>query len=176
MATSAAERQRRSRAHRKGDHSLCSESCDGVTVTAPVTSTVTAPAGQELVEFSRRGRRLWRQMHASGATFGPAETVLIEEACRLADRLDRLDALLRGDEDAWLRLRDRLDGGGQVVVILDSALGEARMHATALKQIVAELRQGGAKAGGNPGTGQGGSIVDQLAAQREKRFADSAGS
>jgi hypothetical protein len=35
---------------------------------------------------------------------GQRGLVLLEEACRIADRLDRLDALLVGDTDVWFRL------------------------------------------------------------------------
>jgi hypothetical protein len=120
-----------------------------------------------------RGRRLWRELLAEGKP-RPAQLVLIEEACRIADRLDRLDAVLRGDEDAWARLLVDEDGG-EITVKVDSVLSEARQHATALKQIVAELRQSAAGATAAATSGQGGGIRDQLAARRQKRLADSAG-
>lgn len=124
----AAERQRRSRAHRKGDHSLCDPArCDPSTVTP-----VTRPS------LGKRGRRLWDALTAD--TPDPAQLVLIEEACRIADRLDRLDAQLRGDEDAWLRFIVN-DDGSEVTVVIDRALSEARQQAVALKQLFAELRQ-----------------------------------
>lgn len=132
---SPAERQRRFRAHRKGDHSLCvPERCNGATVT-PVTRN----AGPQASALGARGRRLWTQLTAEG-TPGPGQVILIEEACRIADRLDRLDALLRGDEDAWLKFRVNEDGS-EVTVTIDRVLSEARQQAVALKQLVAELRQ-----------------------------------
>lgn len=86
-----------------------------------------APAG-----LAARGRRLWREMHAEGASFNPAETALLEESCRIADRLDQLDAALSGrDLSAELD-----DDGGQVL----RALAEARQQANVLKQLVAALR------------------------------------
>lgn len=126
--TTPAERQRRSRAHRKGDHSLCDVTrCDGSLVT-PVTRP----------ELGKRGRRLWAELTTGTST--PAQLVLIEEACRIADRLDRLDAQLRGDEDAWLKFVVN-DDGSEVTVVIDRALSEARQQAVALKQLFAELRQ-----------------------------------
>ena len=62
------------------------------------------------------------------------------------------------------------DDGSTVEVIVDKALAEARQQATALKQIVGELRQSaGAE---KPATG--GSVLDQLAARRAARVANTA--
>jgi ribosome recycling factor len=66
--------------------------------------------------------------------------VLIEEACRLVDRLDRLDAIVNGAERSWLKL-EYADDGVEVTVVVDKVLTEARQQQIALKQIVAELRQ-----------------------------------
>lgn len=64
--------------------------------------------------------------------------VLLEESCRIADRLDRLDALLAGDLDAWVRVLDGRDGEG-VELVIDSALGEARQQALALRQLLGSI-------------------------------------
>lgn len=168
MATDA-ERQRRSRAHRRGDHSLCDPTrCDPTAVTPPVTGHVTTRP-----RLDRRGRRLWGELAGKDKP-GPAELVLIEEACRIADRLDRLDALVRGDADAWLRFSVS-DDGTEVTVVIDKALSEARQQAVALKQLLAELRQ----SRGSSGAAASGSEVDpvdDLAARRKARIADAAGS
>lgn len=89
-----------------------------------------APAG-----LASRGRRLWREMHEV-AEFNPAETVLLEEACRLTDRLDRLDAVLNGRE--FLRVEQ--DENGDYVLRVEGALGAASRDANVLKQLVAALR------------------------------------
>lgn len=130
MTDSNADRQRRYRFHKAGDHSLCLPAhCDD----APrdrVTSRNT-PAG-----LRERGRQLWAEL--SEGKFGPAHLVLLEEACRLADHLDRLHAQLEGED--WLRfLVD--EAGTEVTVKVDGVLVEARQHAVALKGLVAELRQ-----------------------------------
>jgi hypothetical protein len=94
------------------------------------------PAG-----LDTRGRRLWRNL-TSANRLGPAQLVLAEEACRLADRLDQLHALLSGDASAWASLQlGSDDDTTEVTVIISSVLSEARLHATALKGIVTELRQ-----------------------------------
>lgn len=125
MPLSPAERKRRSRRHQAGDHSLCD----------PDRCEQARPS---------RGQRLWEQMHVG---MGPAQLVLLQEACRMADRLDRLDAVLEGRE--WLSFQVG-EGGSeaatQVTVVVDRALSEARQQATALKQLVAELRQSAPKA------------------------------
>ena len=89
-----------------------------------------APAG-----LAARGRRLWREMHEH-AEFNPAETVLLEEACRITDRLDRLDAVLTGRE----YLTVQTDESGQHTLVVDAALSESRQQANVLKQLIAALR------------------------------------
>ena len=145
MALTAAERTRRSRRHRAGDHTLCDpKRChDAVTAVTPQVS-------------GTRGERLYAELTADGR-LGPAERVLAEEAGRLADRLDQLHEFLAGRGRHWLRF-DVADAVGdealEVVVKVDGPLGEARQHALALKQLAAELRASGAArrpAAGPPG-------------------------
>ncbi|MGW3808844.1 hypothetical protein [Micromonospora sp. NPDC005113] len=114
-----------------------------------------------------RGRRLWDE--EGGDELAGARRVVLEEACRLVDRLDRLDAIVNGRDRAWLTLE--LDDAGEITVVVDKLLSESRQQQLALKQLAGELRAGGATA--KPATG--GSILDQLAARREKRLSDSAG-
>src|SRR5690242_3325012 len=54
------------------------------------------PVDEPAEGFGPRGARLWREMTAERPDLSPAERVLLEEACRTADRLDRLDAFLLG--------------------------------------------------------------------------------
>lgn len=87
-----------------------------------------------------RGRRLWNDLTPDGEELRPTERVLLEEACRIADRLDRLDAFLTGADDAWLRWQVD-ESGTEVTVVVDRALSEARQQQMALKGVLAELRQ-----------------------------------
>lgn len=132
---SPAERQRRYRRHMKGDHSLCDAArCEyrrGARSAEPLQVTVGAPAGR-----GPRGGRLWADM--DGGNLAPTQRLLLEEICRLADRLDRLDALIDGREN-WLQL-NVTDDTSEVIVTVDNLLAEARQHATALRGLVAELR------------------------------------
>lgn len=155
-----AERQRRHRRHKGGDHSLCDpKRCDDV-----VTPVVTRPPDRRL---GPRGRRLWEDEGGDGLT-GIRRNVL-EEACRLVDRLDRLDAIVNGRDRSWLTLE--LDDDGQVTVVVDKLLSESRQQQLALKQLAGEIRAGGGAV--KPATG--GSILDQLAARRAQRLANPAG-
>jgi len=98
-----------------------------------VTTTPRAPAG-----LAARGRRLWKEIHEK-VTLDPAQLVILEEACRTADRLDRLDAILRGEGSEWLSLRLGADGA-DVTVVLSGPLAEARQQQTVLKQLLVTLR------------------------------------
>ncbi|WP_411815505.1 hypothetical protein [Gordonia sp. SND2] len=84
-------------------------------------------------EFGPSGAALWRELHDEGE---PAEmVVLVREACRIADRLDRLASAVRGD--GLFDLVEKADGVFQVYV--DNALSEARQQAAALQRILTDL-------------------------------------
>lgn len=146
MALTSAERQQRSRKHKAGDHSLCDPGrCESAG--APLPPALDADA------LASRGRRLWREMTAA-AELGPAQLVLLEEACRITDRLDRLDKVLRRRDDAaWLEIQSA-DGEGRVLrVVVDNALSEARHQATALRGLIAELTKTAARSPAPPAAG-----------------------
>lgn len=79
---------------------------------------------------------MWDEHH--GQVDGARGVALLEEACRIADRLDKLDALLRGDADVWARLVHDVRTEDYELRI-DSALIEARQQANTLRQILASL-------------------------------------
>jgi hypothetical protein len=168
VGLSDADRARRSRAHRKGEHHLCDparcSSADGVTVTEPVTNVT-----RDGVTLGPTGDRLWRELGGDKLTGGRRNLAI--EACRIADRLDKLDRLLRGDAQDWLEIVETRGNPERQELVINAPLAESRQQATALKQIVAELRQ----SGGVSQAGQGGSILDQLAAKRAQRLANPAG-
>jgi hypothetical protein len=184
MALSAADRKRRSRAHNAGEHALCDPArcpdaaggsvTSAVTYAAAVTPDAPAAAMPRPPQLGARGRRLWREVCAEG-TMRPTELVLLEEACRLADRLDRLDRILRGDDAEWMRVRP-VDDGQVYVVVLDKALAEARQQAATVKQILAELRasraatpvRGRAAPAGPPAPGWGGRTAGRISGAGEQ--------
>lgn len=112
----------------------------------------------------------------------PVEVVaLVEEICRTADRLDRLDAIVNGRDRAWLTLE--VDDVGEVTVVVDKVLGEARQQQMAFKGLLAELRAmrgtsaknaGRGKPAPNRGKGGGAGVAD-LAARIAARKRGTAG-
>lgn len=92
----------------------------------------------------------------SGLGFGPGHLVLLEEACRAADTLERLNAMLAADEADWLELaRNDAESDGETTelrVVVNGLLVEQRQQQANLRQIVAELRLSGRAA--SPAAGQ----------------------
>lgn len=122
--------------------------------------------------LDQRGNDLWRDLHAE-RDLGAAGAVLLAEACRIADRLDHLDSILRRSSGDWLQAIGRDDDDNVVQIVIDSVLAEARQQATALKGIVSELRQHTAKTGGQGKNEKrsGGDGVDEIAARRATKEA-----
>lgn len=104
--------------------------------------------------FRARGQRLWAAHHEEVKT--ERGLVMLEEACRIADRLDQLDRLLKGDVDVWCRLADGRDASIEVRV--DQALVEARQQANTLRQIIKDLPI----EGGGDGDGDGDGWLDNM--------------
>ena len=106
--------QRRYRAHKRGDHSLCDPARRCAAVEAVVQAET---AGEPVPARGVRAQALWDEM--STLTLGPMERVLLDEACACMDRLDRLH---RSTDTA--------------------AAVEARHQAAALKGLLTEIRRG----------------------------------
>jgi hypothetical protein len=66
-------------------------------------------------------------------------TVMITEASRIADRLDKLAAVLSGEKSVWMSLRDGRDRVTEVRV--DHSLQEARAQATTLRGLLYEIHR-----------------------------------
>ncbi|MGQ4513686.1 hypothetical protein [Streptomyces sp. DW26H14] len=93
-----------------------------------------------------RGRRLWRESLAQWS-LSPAHLVLLEEACRLSDRLELLDSIIR-------RFVVEVNAGEGEFADLTRWLAEARQQSGALKVLLAEIRQSAAtKPDGKPKRG-----------------------
>lgn len=83
------------------------------------------------------------RLHASLSVDGdPAWLdLMIAEACRMADRLEKFDRLLRGDIHTWLYLDlDTIDSG-RVAIVLNNAVGEARQLAGVFARLIGEIRK-----------------------------------
>ncbi len=84
------------------------------------------------------GRALWDRI-TEAHELDAAQLVQLEEACRAKDRLDRLDRVLSGEVDTWVRITRWAQGDGFDVVV-DDALGKANATANLMKQLLAALR------------------------------------
>lgn len=88
--------------------------------------------------LSERGAALYAGL-TKGQSVTAAQDVLAAEAARLADRLELLDGVLRGDEATWGRIRLPRGDDGDLILVIDGALAEARQQANALRSILATL-------------------------------------
>lgn len=75
---------------------------------------------------------------AAKPTMSPADQVLLAEACRLIDRLDRFDALLTGEREAWVAV-DWPYEDAPATLVVSSVLSEARAHTAELRQVLKAL-------------------------------------
>lgn len=123
-------------------------------------------------DLAEGGRALWTEL-APGGQAGPGELTIIIEACRIRDRLDKLNRLLTGDANDWLELQEVKGHEGIAEIVIDKSLSEARQQALALKGLLAELRQ--MRGGKLARASTGGSKSDDLAAKRAERLAKAQG-
>lgn len=68
----------------------------------------------------------------------PGDRVLLDEACRLLDRLDRFDALIAGDVKAWAVIEWPFEDAPAALVI-SPVVAEARQTVSELRQVVKAL-------------------------------------
>jgi hypothetical protein len=166
VADSAAERSRRAYRHRKGDHSLCDPGrrCEAVAAAEARDAAADHAITDGNRDYGPRGKQFRDAL--ANEELGPAHQLLVDEAARMADRLDRLDYALQ-NKGTWLRFEST--DGGDVVVTIDNVLAEARQQATALKGIVSELRAAmpaPEKRKSAPKAGGLSALADELAARR----------
>jgi hypothetical protein len=122
------------------------------------------------VEFGPRGSALWEFLGQS-SEFSSAG-VLAVEACRLADRLDKLDEVIAGKGVLQLmhfRSMFEDDDERHLTMTVDHVLAEARQYALALQRV---LESPALK---RPEAVKGASPIDALAARRTARRAEASG-
>lgn len=103
-----------------------------------------------------KGRRLWAEVKAARPSLGPGEALMLEEACRMFDRLDRLAKTLGGETFVeFIEDEDALGDVRTFTLHVNSAMAEARLTATALRGYMQALGLAGGmpKAGEEPGSG-----------------------
>lgn len=119
--------------------------------------------------LGKRGKALWKHL-AKDAGGDAARLVLAAEACRMADRLERLDQLLRGDTSAWAEVTTSPDG--RLTLLVDGAVTQARQQAGALRLLLRQLADHPAAKPEDGDKERGGRSVDDLADRRAARRAD----
>jgi len=101
-------------------------------------------------DLRERGSDFWSAVTDS-VELDPSGFVLLGEACRIIDRLDRLSVALNGQGRDWLKLADEIEitatrfGDGKnisVKVAVDGLLSESRQQQLALKTVLAQLGLG----------------------------------
>lgn len=100
-----------------------------------------------------------------------AQRVQLLEACRAKDRLDKLDELLRGDVDVWVRLTHGTKTQDYELLI-DKALAAANSTANLMKQLLAALRLPDEVSGKRPqrrGGGRGAHVASGAASRDRLR-------
>lgn len=101
----------------------------------PKPRSAAAPPG-----LSAGGRALWRAI-AGEHELNALQRVQLTEACRQKDRLDKLDAVLRGDADTWMHLAVDISSDGSVYELrITNALSKANETANTMKQLLAAMR------------------------------------
>lgn len=92
-----------------------------------------------------RGLELW-DAAVGAAEFDAAGLVLLGEACRTADIIERLSAALKSGSQEWVRLSEEAemlaDGAAKVQIVVNPLLGEVRQQRIALRTILAHLKLG----------------------------------
>lgn len=117
-----------------------------------------------------RGKRLWDEL-SEQFELTPQLRELVTEACRLADRLERMAAALSSSSTLWFELGDPEEvetGDVKVQIVVNSLLSEARQTQSALSTLlnrIGVVEKATAKAKGE-------SLTDQLAERRAQRMAE----
>lgn len=95
---------------------------------------------------------------------GPAR-VLADEAVLITERLENIDAQLRGRDDSWWYIRQRVPD--HVEIKISGPLAEARQQAIALNVVLTSL----ARLTGQEAPASGMDLADELAQRRNERLA-----
>lgn len=96
-----------------------------------------------------RAAKLYKDVVAA-VELDAAGLLLLGEACRTVDIIERLTAATKSKHAEWLRLSDEIeqlaDGAVEVRLVINPLLGELRQQRMALKQLVGHLKLGVAAA------------------------------
>ena len=133
-----------------GLHSATPKRVDSAVDPAPVVDeapTVDAPVDMDGVPaapaFLRaQGVDLWQRVMAE-FDLNPAGRVMLGEACRTVDRLERMAAALSSRSTLWFEVEEsltsQLEDGQEFQVVVNGMVGEARQLQAALRSTLKEL-------------------------------------
>lgn len=125
-------------------------------------------------ELRDTGRAVWEAAHTAADLSAIHRHVLLE-ACRIADRLDRLHGAIGNHKKLWFELGE-IDEEGIAAITISAPLAEARQQALAyenlLRRIGALTPAQGKKADNTDTDNPLAAIAAQVAAAREKRAAE----
>ncbi|QNQ90730.1 hypothetical protein GP475_08825 [Corynebacterium poyangense] len=113
---------------------------------------------------------LWEEVHKAYEVDGVSRELVVE-ACRLADRCERMAAALSSKKTLWFELGEPSDldsGGVEIQIVVNSMIGEARASQAALATTLAKI---GALPKIKPKEDQRVNVLDQLAERRKARIA-----
>lgn len=118
-----------------------------------------------------RGLELWIEVNQAH-TLNASALILLGEACRTADRLERLAAALSSRSTMWFELGD-LDQATElgIPIVVNGMIGEARQLQTSLRQTLTTLGVVNVDAANKVAK----SPLDQLAEKRQQRLAAQGG-
>lgn len=89
--------------------------------------------------------------------------IILAEACRTADIIEKLSGALASGSSEWVRLSEeaeyQADGAVKISIVVNPLLGEIRQQRLALRQLLAQLKLGSTKEDTAPE-----SAIDQLIA------------
>ncbi len=103
--------------------------------------------------LEERGLAFWDALTAR--VLPPAALVLAAEACRMADRLERLDAILRSEVTEWARIQIPDRDSDDMALVIDAGLSEARQQAGMLRQLLTSIEAMAPKESDEPGDALG---------------------
>lgn len=189
-ASRSARWRRRTELCESGDHQLCTPrtkcpvvgaarppvdpvQAPAVTPAGDVTSDVTPPPESPVTKvpppagLTPRGSRLWEAESGNARDVG--HLLLLEEACRCVDTLERLHEMRQADDSTLLELvRNDAESTDEVVevrVVVNGLLVEQRQQMDVFRRQVAELRLAGrSSAAGQASPGVAGAGTPELSA------------
>lgn len=113
--------------------------------------------------MGERASRLALELNVG--TLTGAARAMADEAVLIVERLENIDAQLRGRDDSWWYIRQRVPD--HVEIKISGPLQEARQQAVALNVLLTSL----ARLTGQEVPDAGRDLADELAARRNERLA-----